>query len=408
MTTTAGALSGVRIFDLTRILAGPSCTQVLGDLGADVIKIEQPGRGDDTRRWGPPYVRDAADNETSESAYFLSANRNKRSVAIDIAKPEGQALAKRLLARCDILVENFKTGDLARYGLSWNDLKDEFPSLIYCSITGFGQTGPYAPYAGYDYLAQAMGGIMSLTGEPDGEPMKVGVGIADLMCGMYAATAMLAALRHRDRTGKGQQIDMALLDTQVAWLVYEAENYLVSGQDPPRRGNGHPNIVPYQVFETADGHMVLACGNDRQFREFCDMAGAAHLYEDPRFATNDGRCRNREALIPLVGDLMRRKTMGQWMEGLRARHVPCSPVNKVNQVFENPQVKARGMQIEMPYPLSGAGTVPLVASPIKMSETPPAYRHAPPTLGQHTDEVLRELLEMDDAEISDLREAGIV
>jgi crotonobetainyl-CoA:carnitine CoA-transferase CaiB-like acyl-CoA transferase len=408
MTTSIGALNGVRIFDLTRILAGPSCTQALGDLGADILKIEQPGRGDDTRKWGPPYVPDAAGGETTESAYFLSANRNKRSVAIDIATPDGQALAKRLIAQCDILVENFKTGDLARYGLSWDDLKGEFPGLVYCSITGFGQTGPYAAHAGYDYLAQAMGGIMSLTGEVEGEPMKVGVGIADLMCGMYAATAMLAALRHRDATGKGQQIDMALLDTQVAWLVYEAENYLISGRTPPRRGNGHPNIVPYQVFETSDGHMVLACGNDRQFRDFCDMAAAPHLAEDPRFATNDARCRNREALIPLAAELMRQKTMAEWLEGLRARHVPCSPVNTVDQVFADPQVTARGMRIEMPYPLAGAGTVPLVASPIRMSETPPEYRHAPPRLGQHTEEVLGELLGMDRAELEKLREDGIV
>jgi len=404
----AGALDGVRIFDLTRILAGPSCTQALGDLGADVIKIERPGRGDDTRKWGPPYVTGTDGKETTESAYYLSANRNKRSVAIDIAKPGGQALAKRLLAECDILVENFKTGDLARYGLSYDDLKDEFPGLIYCSITGFGQTGPYAAHAGYDYLAQAMGGIMSLTGEVEGEPMKVGVGIADLMCGMYAATAMLAALRHRDATGRGQQVDMSLLDTQVAWLVYEAENYLISGDVPPRRGNGHPNIVPYQVFPTGDGHLVLACGNDRQFRDFCDMAGALHLAEDPRFSTNSERCRNREALIPLVADEMRKKTMAEWLEGLRVRQVPCSPVNTVDQVFEDPQVAARGMQIEMPYPPAAAGKVPLVASPIRMSETPPEYRHAPPTLGQHTDEVLGEVLEMDEEEIARLRDQGIV
>ncbi|MDH5411979.1 MAG: CoA transferase [Alphaproteobacteria bacterium] len=404
----AGALDGVRIFDLTRILAGPSCTQMLGDLGADVIKVERPTAGDDTRKWGPPYIKDTAGNETTESAYYLSANRNKRSVTIDIAAPAGQALARRLIGQCDILVENFKTGDLKRYGLSYDDLKDEFPGLIYCSITGFGQTGPYAPYAGYDYLAQSMGGIMSLTGEPDGQPMKVGIGIADLMCGMYAGTAILAALRHRDRTGEGQWIDMALLDTQVAWLVNEAQNYLISGETPPRRGNGHPNIVPYQVFETADGHLVLACGNDRQFRELCDMAGAAHLADDPRFATNDARSRNREELIPLVADFMRGKTMGEWMEGLRARQVPCSPVNTVDQVFEDAQVKARGMKIEMPHPLAGAGAIPLVASPIKMSATPPDYRHAPPTLGQHTDEVLQELLEMKETEIAALRNEGIV
>jgi len=404
----AGALDGVRIFDLTRILAGPSCTQMLGDLGADVIKVERPGAGDDTRKWGPPYVEDANGGETTESAYFLAANRNKRSVTIDIAKPEGQALARRIIAECDILVENFKTGDLKRYGLSYDDLKGEFPGLVYCSITGFGQTGPYAPYAGYDYLAQAMGGIMSLTGEPEGEPMKVGIGIADLMCGMYASTAMLAALRHRDRTGEGQHIDMALLDTQVAWLSYEAENYLMSGEQPKRRGNGHPNIVPYQVFETSDGYLVLACGNNRQFREFCDMAGAPQLADDPRFATNDGRARNREELVPLVADLMRRKTMSEWMGGLRTRQVPCSPVNTVDQVFEDPQVKERGMRIEMAHPLAGSGTIPLVASPIKMTGTPPVYRHAPPTLGQHTDELLHELLGAGDDEIGKLRDKGIV
>ena len=280
--------------------------------------------------------------------------------------------------------------------------------MIYCSITGFGQTGPYAPYAGYDYLAQSMGGIMSLTGEPDGQPMKVGVGISDVMCGMYASTAMLAALRHRDRTGAGQWIDMALLDAQVAWLVNEAQNFLISGETPPRRGNGHPNIVPYQVFETADGHLVLACGNDRQFRELCDMAGRGHLAGDPRFATNDARSRNREELIPLVADFMRVRTMQEWMEGLRARQVPCAPVNTVDQVFEDAQVRARGMKIEMPHPLAGAGEIPLVASPIKMSATPPEYRHAPPTLGQHTGEVLGELLEMDQAEIAALRKDGVV
>ncbi|MDX1711119.1 MAG: CaiB/BaiF CoA-transferase family protein, partial [Rhodovibrionaceae bacterium] len=286
-------LTGLRVFDLTRILAGPTATQLLGDLGADIIKIERPGQGDDTRKWGPPYVKDAAGEDTSESAYYLCANRNKRSVTIDIAAPEGQALARRLIGECDILVENFKAGGLKKYGLSYADLKDEFPHIIYCSITGFGQTGPYASRAGYDYLAQGLGGMMSLTGEPDGEPMKVGVGIADVMCGMYGVAAILSALHHRHKTGQGQHIDMALLDSQVGWLVNEGTNYLVSGEVPKRRGNEHPNIVPYKVLPASDGPFILAVGNDAQFRRFCEFAGAPELAEDPRFTTNALRVRNR-------------------------------------------------------------------------------------------------------------------
>ncbi len=403
-----GALSGIRIFDLTRILAGPTCTQLLGDLGADVIKIERPGQGDDTRRWGPPYVRDLAGEPTSESAYYLCANRNKRSLALDISKPEGQEIARRLIARCDVLVENFKVGGLAAYGLAYADLGEEFPHLVYCSITGFGQTGPLAPHAGYDFLAQGRGGIMSITGEPDGEPLKVGVGIADVMCGMYAAVAILAALRHRDLTGEGQHIDMALLDSQVAWLVNEGVNYLVSGRVPRRLGNEHPNIVPYKAFESADGWVILAVGNDRQFRRWCDFAGASELAEDPRFATNSARVENRRALYALMLPIMRRKTTAEWVEGLAELGVPCGPVNDIAGVFADPQVQARGMRIDLPHPLAGEGTVPLIANPVKMSATPPDYRHPPPLLGQHTEELLQELIDATPENIAGWRAAGII
>ena len=298
---TIGPLQGLRILDLTRILAGPTCTQLLGDLGADVIKIERPGAGDDTRKWGPPYVKDSDGEDTSESAYYLSSNRNKRSVTVDIAKTAGVDLLKRMLRHCDVLVHNFKVGGLEKYKLGYDDLKAEFPSLVYCAITGFGQTGPYAPRAGYDFLAQGLGGIMSLTGEPTGEPVKVGVGIADVMCGMYASNAILAALRHRDKTGEGQMIDVALLDTQIAWLVNEATNYFLSGEIPLRRGNAHPNIVPYQVFPTSDGYFILAVGNDRQFAKFCDFAGKAELASDSRFITNEQRLHNREDLAESFG-----------------------------------------------------------------------------------------------------------
>jgi crotonobetainyl-CoA:carnitine CoA-transferase CaiB-like acyl-CoA transferase len=401
-------LDGVRVFDLTRILAGPTATQLLGDLGADVIKIERPEAGDDTRKWGPPYLADAAGNDTTESAYYLSSNRNKRSLTLDIARPEGQALARRLIAECDVLAENFKVGGLRRYGLAYDDLKDEYPKLIYCSITGFGQTGPYAPRAGYDFLAQGLGGIMSVTGAPDGEPMKVGVGIADVMCGMYASVAILAALRHRDRTGEGQHIDMALLDTQVAWLINEGLNYLVSGRVPRPLGNEHPNIVPYKALPSADGYVLLAVGNDGQFRRWCDFAGCPELAYDPRFRTNDLRVRNREALYAILPDYTRRKTTDAWVDGLAPLGVPCGPVNTIDRVFEDPQVQARGLRVELPHPAAGAGTVPLIANPIKYSGTPIHYRHAPPMMGQHTAEVLHELLDMGDDEIALLRERGVI
>jgi crotonobetainyl-CoA:carnitine CoA-transferase CaiB-like acyl-CoA transferase len=404
----SGPLAGLRVFDLTRILAGPTCTQLLGDLGADVIKIERPGEGDDTRKWGPPFLEGADGQDLAESAYYLSSNRSKRSLTLDIARPEGQALARQLIGHCDILVENFKTGGLARYGLSYDDLKADFPGLVYCSITGFGQTGPYAPRAGYDLLAQGLGGIMSITGEADGEPVKVGVGVADVMCGMYAAVAILAAIRHRDATGQGQHIDLALLDTQVAWLINEGLNYLTSGEVPQRRGNQHPNIVPYNVMPAADGYIILGVGNDRQYQRFCAFAGVPELAEDARFRTNADRVRNREALYALLPDITRAKTQREWDEGLAELGVPCSPVNDISQAFANPQVVAREMKLTMPFAGAKDGTVDLIANPTRFSETPVEYRHAPPTVGEHSDEVLAELLGLDAAAIAELRNKKVV
>jgi len=403
-----GPLAGLRVFDLSRILAGPTCTQLLGDLGADVIKVERPGAGDDTRKWGPPYLKGKDGKDTGESAYYLASNRNKRSVTIDISKPEGQALAKRLIARCDIMVENFKAGDMARYGLSHADLKDALPGLIYCSISGFGQTGPYAPRAGYDMLAQGIGGLMSITGEPDRPPMKVGVGIADVMCGMYASVAILAALHHRESTGEGQYIDLSLLDSQVAWLVNVGLNYLTSKQVPQRVGNEHPNIVPYNVLPSSDGFIILAVGNDAQFQKFCGFAGGSELAKDPRFVTNEQRVKNRRAIYELLPEITRRKTQSEWIEGLARLGVPCSPVNTVDQVFADPQVQHREMQISMPHPLAASGMVDLIGNPIKYSATPVDYALPPPYCGQHTGEVLGELLAMPAAEIAGLRERGIV
>jgi len=403
-----GPLAGIRVFDLTRILAGPTCTQLLGDLGADVIKIEKTGAGDDTRKWGPPYVQDKEGRNTSESAYYLSSNRNKRSLAIDIAKPEGQALARRLIGHCDIMVENFKVGDMARYGLAYEDLKPANPRLIYCSITGFGQTGPYAPRAGYDMLAQGLGGIMSVTGEPDRPPMKVGVGIADIMCGMYATVAILAALHHRDSTGEGQFIDLALLDSQVAWLATVGLNYLTSGKVPGRVGNEHPNIVPYNVMAASDGHVILAVGNDGQYVKFCNFAGHPDLAQDPRFVTNEARIANRRVLYEILEPVLRGRTQKEWVEGLARIGVPCSPVNTVDQVFADPQVLARGMKIAMPHALAGRGEVDLIGNPIKYSATPVDYRLPPPQLGEHNRQVLAELLDMDEAEFKALKRRGVV
>ena len=403
----SGPLAGLRIFDLTRILAGPTATQVLGDLGADVIKIERPGQGDDTRKWGPPYLKDAEGRDTSESAYYLAANRNKRSVTIDLERPEGQALARRLIGRSDVLFENFKVGGLAKYGLAYDQLKDDFPRLIYCSLTGFGQTGPYAPRAGYDLLAQAMGGLLSITGERDGPPVKVGVGIADLVTGLYCVTAILAALHHRHETGAGQHIDLALLDSQVSFLVNEGLNHLIGGVIPKAWGTEHATIVPYGAFPTADGHVILAIGNDGQFRKFCAFAAAPALADDARFKTNADRLRHRDAINAAIGGLTRRQPTAYWVDGLAPVGVPCGPVNTIDKVFRDPQVVARGMKIAMDHPKAGR-PIPLIASPIRMSKTPVDYRQAPPTLGQHTDEVLREVLDMTDAEIRHLRDAGVV
>jgi crotonobetainyl-CoA:carnitine CoA-transferase CaiB-like acyl-CoA transferase len=402
-----GPLHGLRIFDLSRVLAGPSCTQLLGDLGADVIKIERPGAGDDTRGWGPPFLTGHDGEETGESAYFLSTNRNKRSLTLDIAQPEGAALARQLIGRCDVLVENFKTGGLKKYGLAYADLSDENPGLIYCSITGFGQTGPYAARPGYDFLIQGMGGIMSVTGQPDGEPMKVGVAIADLMTGMYASSAILAALHHREKSGRGQMIDLALLDTQMAWLANQGLNYLTSGVAPGRLGNEHPNIVPYKVLPCTDGHFILAVGNDRQFQAFCKFAGAPELAEDARFQTNAARVRNREALYELIVDITQGMPQDAWVEGLTAAGVPCGPVNTIDQAFAHPQVQARDMEIRMTHPATG-DEVSLIGNPIKYSETTADYRRPPPMLGQHTRGVLEELLGLGAAEVAALREKGVV
>ena len=408
MTDRQGPLAGIRILDLSRILAGPTCTQLLGDLGADVIKVERPGAGDDTRKWGPPYVRDANGADTTESAYYLCANRNKRSLTVDIAKPEGAAIVARLAAESDVLIENFKTGALARYGLGYEQLSETNPDLIYCSITGFGQDGPYANRPGYDFLIQAMGGIMSITGPADGDPHKVGLGIADVMTGMYASTAILAALRHRDAGGGGQHIDLALLDTQVSWLINAGTHYLTSGESPGRLGNAHPNIVPYEVFPTADGHIALAVGNDGQFARFCAFAGAPAIAEDPDYATNDARVRNRAVLVPKLRELTGAKPTAEWLEGLEQANVPCGPVNDLDQVFSDPQVLHREMIITTPHALAGDGEVRLIGNPLNMPKTPVTYRRGPPTLGEHTDEVLGEVLGMDGEALDSLRENGII
>ncbi|HRM54687.1 MAG TPA: CaiB/BaiF CoA-transferase family protein [Ottowia sp.] len=409
------SLEGIRVLDLSRVLAGPWCTQTLADLGADVIKIERPGAGDDTRNWGPPFLPTADGRESHESAYYLGANRNKRSVTCDIAQPEGQALVRQLAEHCDVFIENFKVGDMARYGLDYASLKAINPRLVYCSLTGFGQSGPYAPRAGYDYIIQGMGGLMSVTGERDdlnGGPQKVGVAVADLFTGMYATVGILAALRHAERTGEGQHLDMALLDTQVAMLANLGANYLVSDQAPGRMGNAHQNIVPYQVFEVApraDGgkdFIILAVGNDGQYAKFCEVAGRPDLASEPRFVKNADRVRHRAELVPLLEAVMKTRPKADWLSALEAAKVPCGAINSLDEVFADPQVQARGMVTHWQHPLRA--DLPLVSSPIKLEKTPVRTDRPPPMLGQHTDEVLGELLGVDAARLATLRDRQVI
>lgn len=386
------ALEGVTVLDLTRILAGPTCTQLLGDLGAKVLKIENPAsQGDDTRNWGPPFVEDTKGCDSDLSAYFMSANRNKYSVALDIASPEGQDVLRRLAAQADVVVENFKPDGLRKYGLDYDSLRGVNPRLIYCSISGFGQTGPNRLKPGYDLMAQGVGGIMSLTGEPEGAPMKVGVGVSDVMCGMYASVGILAALRHRDRTGEGQHIDVSLVDTQISWLINEGVAHLVTGQEPQRRGNAHPTIVPYQAFEAEDGYVLIAVGNDQQYARFCNFLGRPDLADDPRYATNPQRIRNRERLLKILSGLLVERKVEEIIAGLEAIKVPVGPVYSLGQVFRSNQVASRGMKITMPCKGVADGEVTLIGNPLKMSKTPVSYRMPPPHFGEHTQEVLAAL-----------------
>jgi crotonobetainyl-CoA:carnitine CoA-transferase CaiB-like acyl-CoA transferase len=412
------SLDGIRVLDLSRVLAGPWCTQTLADLGADVIKIERPGTGDDTRTWGPPFLKDAEGRDTAEAAYYLGANRNKRSLTCDIAQPEGQALIRDLVQHCDVFVENFKVGDMARYGLDYASLSALNPKLVYCSVTGFGQTGPYRERAGYDYAVQGIGGLMSVTGERDdlgGGPQKVGVAVTDLFTGMYATVSILAALRHADRTGEGQYVDMALLDTQVAMLANLGSNYLVSGKVPGRAGNAHQNIVPYQVFEvkapegSPDGtrdHLILAVGNDGQFVKFCAVAGCPDLAKDPRYALNADRVRHRAELVPLLETILKTRTKAQWLPTLEASKVPCGAINTLSEVFVDPQVQARGMVRPWQHPIKA--DLQLVASPIKLSRTPVREDFPPPMLGQHTAEILSEVLGLNAEQLGPLRGKGVI
>lgn len=404
-----GALSGIRVLDLSRVLAGPWCGQNLADLGAEVIKVERPGSGDDTRQWGPPYLKDRDGHDSREAAYFLCANRNKESLTIDFTQPEGQRLVRELAAKSDVLIENFKVGGLAAYGLDYPSLKAVNPKLIYCSITGFGQDGPYASRAGYDFMVQGLGGLMSLTGQPDGNegagPVKVGVALTDVLTGLYASIAILAALQYREREGVGQYIDTALLDVQVACLANQALNYLTTGRAPQRLGNAHPNIVPYQSFPTADGDFILTVGNDGQFRKFAQVAGKPEWADDPRFATNRARVEHRTELIPLIRQVTVFKTSAQWLSDLEAVGVPCGPINDLAQVFADPQVIARGLKVEMPH---AVGSVPQVASPLRLSASPVDYRLPPPQLGEHSAQVLARVLGLSAAEIAALQGNGVV
>ena len=405
-----GALSHIRVLDLSRVLAGPWAGQILGDLGAEVIKIERPRTGDDTRHWGPPYLKDQQGENTSEAAYYLSANRNKQSLTLDFTQPEGQRIIRDLVAECDVLLENFKVGGLAAYGLDYESLKAINPKLIYCSITGFGSDGPYANRAGYDFMIQGLGGLMSLTGRAEGEegagPVKVGVALTDILTGLYATVGVLAALNHREQSGLGQHVELALLDVQVACLANQAMNYLTTGVAPKRMGNAHPNIVPYQDFPTADGDIILTIGNDGQFRRFAEAAGHPEWASDDRFASNKARVAHRKELIPLIRQVTVFRTTAEWVALLEQAGVPCGPINDLAQVFADPQVQARGLRLDLPHPL--AGSVPQVASPIRLSETPVEYRKAPPVLGEHSEAILQELLGLGFDKILSLRQAGVI
>jgi len=399
-------LSHIRVLDLSRVLAGPWASQNLADLGAEVIKVERPKTGDDSRAFGPPWVKDKAGKETKDSAYFTSANRGKKSITVNISSPAGQAIVKELALVCDVLVENYKFGDLARYGLGYDDINAANPWLIYCSVTGFGQTGPYRERPAYDFMIQGMGGMMSVTGEPDGEPQRAGVPVADIITGMYASIAICAALAHRAHSGQGQHLDLALLDSQIALLAYQNTNYFATGTPPKRIGNLHPNIVPYQPFRTADGEVIIACGNDNLYRKLCEAAGCLELAEDPRFASNGKRVENRVELTRLLQQIFARRSTREWLQLLEAAGVPNGPINDVAQVFDEPQVRARGVRLELDHPV--AGKLPTVASPMRFSATPLDYRTPPPLLGEHTDEVLRGLLGKGAPEIARLRAEGAI
>ncbi|WP_407294584.1 CaiB/BaiF CoA transferase family protein [Stutzerimonas zhaodongensis] len=406
----SGALSHIRVLDLSRVLAGPWCGQILGDLGAEVIKVERPRTGDDTRHWGPPYLKDQQGENTSEAAYYLSANRNKQSLTLDFTQPEGQRIIRELVEQCDVLLENFKVGGLAAYGLDYESLKAINPRLIYCSITGFGSDGPYANRAGYDFMIQGLGGLMSLTGRAEDEegagPVKAGVALTDILTGLYATVGVLAALNHREQRGVGQHVELALLDVQVACLANQAMNYLTTGVAPKRMGNAHPNIVPYQDFPTADGDIILTIGNDGQFRKFSEVAGHPEWAADPRFATNKARVAHRKELVPLIRQVTVFRTTAEWVAVLEQAGVPCGPINDLAQVFADPQVLARGLRVDMPHPL--AGSVPQVASPIRLSETPVEYRKAPPLLGEHSEAVLQDVLGLSFEKILSMRQSGVI
>jgi crotonobetainyl-CoA:carnitine CoA-transferase CaiB-like acyl-CoA transferase len=405
---TPGALTGVRVLDLSRILAAPVCTQILGDLGADIIKVERPGVGDDIRKWGPPFLKDEQGNDTTESGYYLSTGRNKRSICIDFSRPEGREILLGLLANCDVLVENYKVGNMQKLGLDYPTLKELFPGLIYCSVTGYGQDGPYANRPGYDMVAQALGGLISIVGEEGRPPAKVPIAIDDIMTGMYACVGILSALRHRDQTGIGQYIDLALLDVQIAWLYNQGVNHFLDGKIPERMGTGHPNIVPYQIYEASDGYILLGAVNDDQFSKLCNFAERSELLDREGFRSNKERVGNRAVVNAAVSEFIAQHSVEYWVNELSKIKLTCSKVNNIAQALSDPQVLARGMHIQMEHPLAGEKPVDLIASPLNLSETPVSYRQAPPTLGQHTMDILTELLEMDSQKIKQLQAEGIV